>query len=261
MPFLSTSTLSSLRSTPLLASSWYYIAAATFTVCNKPEAIPEIFKYAVEHDAKLSGRSFRTENLVTVSQFSDSQSHYGSEDESLLVDCSNSDPEIVLQIAKNTREALLKGAALAGLPKTINSLIQLRNATPTEFREKAPLRGSLSTAEELERGQKFWDQVYGKVSKRVIGQMGTAYPDLAQYALQHVYGPLLSYTEILSARETSFVVIACLIPQDVNPQLKGHLRGGLNNGATIDELMSVRSLSMKICEICGVTWTTEVAKL
>ncbi|TDZ21442.1 Uncharacterized protein Cob_v005653 [Colletotrichum orbiculare MAFF 240422] len=32
--------------------------------------------------------------------------------------------------------------------------------------------------------------------------------------------------------------LAGLIPQDVNPQLKGHLRGALNVGASVDEIES-----------------------
>lgn len=41
------------------------------------------------------------------------------------------------------------------------------------------------------------------------------------------------------------VVLACLIPQDVNPQLKGHLVGALNNGATEDEVKAVRDVVIK----------------
>jgi hypothetical protein len=40
-------------------------------------------------------------------------------------------------------------------------------------------------------------------------------------------------------------VLACLIPQDVNPQLKGHLVGALNNGATEDEVKAVREVVIK----------------
>ena len=41
------------------------------------------------------------------------------------------------------------------------------------------------------------------------------------------------------------MVLACLIPQDVNPQLKGHLVGALNNGATEDEVKAVRDVVVK----------------
>ncbi|KAK8058711.1 hypothetical protein PG994_009159 [Apiospora phragmitis] len=64
-----------------------------------------------------------------------------------------------------------------------------------------------------------------------------------------VYGYLLSNTRVLSANETSFVLIAGLIPQDVT---QGHLRGALNNGATVEEVRAVRAIAVAICEAFGM---------
>ena len=54
-------------------------------------------------------------------------------------------------------------------------------------------------------------------------------------------------------------------PQDVNPQLKGHLKGALNTGNTKEELNSLRLLVFDICDWTGgVTWAggkNSVAKL
>ena len=217
--------LKTLASTPHLGQSWHYIAAATLSVCNQPNDIPLIFEYMMSQPEISS-----------------------SEEKQLLV-------------ARQIRESLLKGSALGGLPKTINSLTQLKNVTPVTLRDTDLQRDPQISAPGATVGTAFFDQVYGKISKRVMGQMSTAYPDLAYYALDHVYGPLLSYTGILGPKETSFVVIACLVPQDVNPQLKGHLKGALNNGATVDEVMSVREMSMLISSWCGITWKAPVAKL
>lgn len=220
--------LKTLASQPLLGSNWYYIAAATFSVCNQPDAIPLIFEYMLASTPTASTAQH-------------------------------------LLIARQIRESLLKGAALGGLPKTINSLTQLKHATPIELREpdNTPLRAQpdLRAQDADSRGEMFFDQVYGKISGRVKRQMSQAYPDLAHYALAHVYAPLLSYTGVLGPKETSFVVVACLVPQDVNPQLKGHLKGALNNGATKEEVMSVRDMSIMISKWCGVGWKSEVAKL
>jgi alkylhydroperoxidase/carboxymuconolactone decarboxylase family protein YurZ len=38
----------------------------------------------------------------------------------------------------------------------------------------------------------------------------------------------------------------------VNLQLKGHLRGALNGGATVEEVRAVRDVAMKICEASGM---------
>lgn len=222
--------LKTLASQPLLGSNWYYIAAATFSVCNQPDAIPIIFEYMLASTP-----------TATTAQH--------------------------LLIARQIRESLLKGAALGGLPKAINSLTQLKHATPMELREpgNTPLRAAqpdvAASSDSDSRGEMFFDQVYGKISARVKGQMSQAYPDLAHYALAHVYAPLLSYTGVLGPKETSLVVVACLVPQDVNPQLKGHLKGAINNGATKEEVMSVRDMSIMISKWCGVGWKSEVAKL
>lgn len=119
---------------------------------------------------------------------------------------------------------------------------------------------------DLARGSSFWNSIYSsKVNNRIRRQMINAYPDLWNYAFYNVYSPLLSFTDILSAKETSMCVVASLIPQDVNPQLKGHLKGALNTGSTKEELNALRLLVFDICDWSGgVTWTggkNNVAKL
>jgi hypothetical protein len=40
-----------------------------------------------------------------------------------------------------------------------------------------------------------------------------------------VYGPLMSFFDCLDEMQTSFVMIAALIPGGHNKQIKGHLQG------------------------------------
>lgn len=119
---------------------------------------------------------------------------------------------------------------------------------------------------DLKRGLDFWNLVYSpKVNRRIRNQMYNAYPDLWYYAYHHVYAPLLLYTGVLLAKETSMCVCANLIPQDVNPQLKGHLRGAINVGATKQEMTELRELVFDICDWVGGNWWADgrdsVAKL
>jgi alkylhydroperoxidase/carboxymuconolactone decarboxylase family protein YurZ len=221
MGILTPARLKSLSSRSLLSNSWYFIAAATFSVCNRPEEIPTLFEYVLSETPS---------------------------------------PNQKLKVAREIREALFKGCAIAGLPKTINALTHLKNVTPTELRETSLQREFRQTID-VNKGAAFFDQVYGKISSRVFNQLSTAYPDLAHYTIGHVYAPLLSFSNVLGPKQTSLVVIACLIPQDVNPQLKGHLKGALNNGATREEVEDTRALSMEICQWCGVNWREEVARL
>ena len=39
----------------------------------------------------------------------------------------------------------------------------------------------------------------------------------------------------------------------MNPQLKGHLKGALNGGATVDEVKAVRSIVIEICKASGMS--------
>jgi alkylhydroperoxidase/carboxymuconolactone decarboxylase family protein YurZ len=117
----------------------------------------------------------------------------------------------------------------------------------------------------LSRGQAFFDRVYGKVSKRVMSQMTNSGTEDLELVARLLYGYVLSNTSVLSARDTSFCVIAGLIPQDVNPQLKGHLKGALNNGASFEQVNAVREVALWICEEVGderrKLWKEDVAKL
>lgn len=167
------------------------------------------------------------------------------------------------------------------MPQTINALLALKHNTPPHLLDE-PLAYSPSNRPSelhaipsstiLHRGQRFFDTVYGKVSKRVMGQMDRCGTEDLGLTARLMYGYVLSNTTVLTAAESSFVLIAGLVPQDVNPQLKGHLRGAVNNGASFEEVDAVRGLVVRICEAAGMKrlaegeqeswgWREEVARL
>jgi hypothetical protein len=57
--------------------------------------------------------------------------------------------------------------------------------------------------------------IYGKVSKRVMGQMDRSGMEDLGLIAKLMYGYILSNTSVLTVAETSFVLIAGLVPQDV----------------------------------------------
>lgn len=207
--------LEKLRNWPHLRDTWYFISAAVLTVNNKPHAIPHLYKY--------------TTTCYPLSQH--------------------------MEITNKFRESIFKTAALAGLPKVINSLTELKNATPLELRAHDQLRPDKTDFKS--EGENMFDHVYGKVSERVQTNMKAAYPDLWWFVLNFQYGPLLSNTEILSAKETSLVILSALVPQNVDPQLKGHLKGAVNSGATIEEVNAARHLAIELSEWCGMELNPE----
>ena len=108
--------------------------------------------------------------------------------------------------------------------KAINALFSLKSATPSPLLDE-PLGYSPSARPSdlynvpqsavLHRGQRFFDQVYGKVSKRVMSQMDRSGTEDLGITARLMYGYILSNTNVLTASETSFVLVAGLIPQDV----------------------------------------------
>ncbi|KAH7032884.1 AhpD-like protein [Microdochium trichocladiopsis] len=209
--------------------AWYLVASATLAVLNRPREIQQVFTYAL-------------------SDLEHSRDGPGAHKEKL-------------EVSRRIRESLVKTSAIAGLPKSINALMSLKQVTPQQLLDDEAVYSSGSRLQDLSRisqeqilyrGQSFFDKLYGKLSRRVMRQMdqcGTR--DLGVIA-RLAYGHVLSNTSILTPMETSFVLIAGLIPQDVNPQLKGHLRGAINLGASVEQVRAVRAASIKVCEACGM---------
>ncbi|KAL8670926.1 MAG: hypothetical protein Q9168_004558 [Polycauliona sp. 1 TL-2023] len=179
--------LSSIRLTPNLPPhSWYIISSVTLSVLNRPHEIPHVLQHALEKD----------------------------------VDSTHTQ----LDIARRIREALIKSAAIGGLPKSINALYALKTATPQALLDEplgySPTRRSVElydvpSSKIMQRGQACFDQIYGKISKRVMGQMDRSGTEDLGLTARLMYGYILSNTNVLSSAESSFVLLAGLIPQDV----------------------------------------------
>ncbi|GMM51308.1 Pxp2 protein [Starmerella bacillaris] len=146
------------------------------------------------------------------------------------------------------QEAIFKSSGLCGLPRVINSLTSLKSVIPEHLKQREMIRDSERNYQT--DGSQLFSKVYGKVTQRVLGNMRMAYPDLPYYATNCLYGPLFSPTEGLEAKETCMVIVAALVPQNVKPQLKGHLKGALNCGATQEEVESVCELTKLITHWC-----------
>ncbi|OHE90660.1 carboxymuconolactone decarboxylase [Colletotrichum orchidophilum] len=237
LPIATPALLASLRNQPHVPKhAWYFIAATTLTILNRPDEIPHIYNHVMRHglgpDDVMPG------------------------------------PEEQLTILRKLREALVKASAVGGLPKTINSLMELKKVTPEHLLDEPQGENSAVSSSPtarnmdvhhtpsskiLQRGQGFWDNIYGKISRRVMGQMDRSGTEDLGLTARLMYGYILSNTNVLSPVETSYVLIAGLIPQDVNPQLKGHLRGALNCGASVEEVRAVRAIVMDICKASGMS--------
>lgn len=321
---------------PTLYGNWYILASTALAVVNRPEEIGKVLHFALRQqllESSLSQEKSLLTDLYLLKLAEDLISSAAKYDDFTAIGVNL--PEVLIPytyhdklplpykynksediraaqsvVARRIREALLKIAPIAGLPKSINALTALRKVTPNSIRPSLkPIRpctvltGQVKSSEVIQedfagtrfedqliqtfdtidgpisvdsvngkrilentvRGSDFWSSIYGKIKNRVKNQMYSAYPDLWHYAYHNVYGPILSFSDVLPAKDTSLCVLSALIPQDVNPTLKGHLKGALNVGATKDELNDVRLLVFDVCDWSGtVTWKggkDSVAKL
>lgn len=260
---------------PKLRNIWYLLAAVTFSVCNQPQEIPKVYHYAMMLNSECEKGDLNRLADKTITMLR-------NEAVKLRLSIDETYPRatpLQRQLTERFREAFIKSGPLGGLPKAINVLTKLKEVTPTALIPSTPEIDPLQAAageercysdvgraregveETTKRGMDHWNHVYNKVSKRVVNNLNSAYPDLWYYTLVHVYGPLLSYDEILSAQETSLIIIASLVPQDVNPQLRGHLKGAINMGCDAETVEAARSLAVMVSQWCGVSWKSPVVKL
>ncbi|KAL8782822.1 MAG: hypothetical protein Q9213_005061 [Squamulea squamosa] len=210
------SLLSSIRLTPNLPpQSWYLIAGVTLSTLNKPDEIPHVFHYAIEKD----GRSQQTQ----------------------------------LDIARRMREALIKTAAIGGLPKSINALLALKKVTPQALVDEplgySPTGRSMElydvpSSKIMQRGQLFFDHIYGKVSKQVMDQMDRSGTEDLGITARLM---LIPSTSVLMLPKFYLPTDGALF------RLKGHLKGALNNGASVKEVRAVRTVIVRLCEAFGMT--------
>lgn len=252
-----------------LNDSWYLIATVTFTVCNKPNEIPKLYHYAMhtKNMNEIPNKLLYDKVTKIVDKYADIKATGKDMNFNPYKNFNNEiNKSEYFQTTDKIREGILKTAALSGLPKAINSMMILKDNTPLEFRSdiNKTNREEIKSWEQYQsvqkRGKEYWNKVYTKISSRVTNQMSSSYPDLWTYTIENVYSPLLSFNQILTPSETSLVVIASLVPQDVNPQLKGHLKGAINSGIPIEEVRAARDMAVEIGGWCGMKWTSEVAQ-
>ncbi|CAO3647144.1 unnamed protein product [Cunninghamella blakesleeana] len=207
-----------------LLNNWFIISVITISTLNQPQDIKYVYHYI-----KKDIQSF--ENL------SDEQKN-----------------DLEAKIVMKLRDAILKGFIAGGFPKTINGLQELYNNTPKHIKEKLskePIRQEESwqkVSDQRQNGQKLFDVIYDRHTKKVMSTMDTIYPDLGQTARNHIYASVLSDTTLLSPKETSLVVVAGCFAQNIAPQLKGHSFGSLNNGASQNDLNILYDSVIALCQ-------------
>jgi len=202
---------------------YYLIAAVGFSALNVPEALPSILTHALE-------------NAV-------------NEDERKL-------------ITRRIRDALFKSGMTAGYSKVINSLLELKNATPENLLDTEIQRDTSVPLSSLSaQGREFFTQTYGPQSDSVQSLLDSIYPDMGYLSNTLAYGWVYPFSKYLTAAETSFVLVATLVAVDTPRQIKWHLDGARRNGASEAEVRAVRQMAVEVVAQVGVRERHEVPEI
>jgi alkylhydroperoxidase/carboxymuconolactone decarboxylase family protein YurZ len=144
--------------------------------------------------------------------------------------------------------------------KGINGLVSLRSCFTDEFAAKVgtkPRRGyhnapNMDHDAKIVRGRDFFSKVYAQHTNRVLTNLGRGHPDLPIYAIEALYGELLSEFSILNEQSTSLLEMVACISSNAVPQAKGHVYGARNMGEPVELIQQCVQLVAVLSKMEGV---------
>ena len=128
-------------------------------------------------------------------------------------------------------ETLLQSYLFVGYPAALQAIGRWR-----EMNGGAPPPPAPSDWEAWRgRGSDVFAAVYGAQAERLLENVRTMQPDLAEWMLVEGYGKVLGRPGLdLAARE--LCIIALLVPQNALQQLYSHVRGALRVGNSVEDV-------------------------
>lgn len=106
-----------------------------------------------------------------------------------------------------------------------------------------------------QNGLKVRTEVMGEAHvKRSLDSATPFTQPLQDWIIEHAWGSTWQDEEILPRKYRSLITLAFLIAQKSPNELKGHVRGAINNGATVEE---IREVLMHSLPYCGAPATQE----
>mgnify|MGYP000539545930 FL=1 len=106
-----------------------------------------------------------------------------------------------------------------------------------------------------DNGLKVRTEVMGEQHvKRSLDAATRFIPPLQDWIIEHAWGSTWQDDSVLPRKYRSLITIAFLIAQKSPNELKGHIRGAINNGASVAE---IREVLMHSLPYCGAPATQE----
>lgn len=105
------------------------------------------------------------------------------------------------------------------------------------------------------RGEAVCAQVYGARYRALLQRVDALHPVLSKQMVEEGYGRILGRPG-MPAVWREIATVGALVPLNVDRQVRAHLRGSLNLGASVDELQLVLSDLRTVCDAAAVDRAT-----
>ena len=155
--------------------------------------------------------------------------------------------------AVQVEEVILQRYLFLGYPIALNVMAL--------WRERIGPNTSIKSLEDRDtwtvRGQEICGAVYGDQYAELRAHIRRLHPDLEQWMVQEGYGKVLGRSG-LSLVERELCIVALLAVLDVPKQLYSHLRGALNVGAHVWQILRALEIGLGYAEddVAARGWKT-----
>jgi 4-carboxymuconolactone decarboxylase len=134
-------------------------------------------------------------------------------------------------------ELFIHLSLLLGFPAMIDGLERLSMHFPTASRRRRKQKSA-------EGGSSLLQRVYGDQAARLLANLGSFHPELPTWVVKDVYGKVFARRGLtLSERELANVVVLSF--QNLEKQLRSHIRGAQRVGLSLADLNEALALAMR----------------
>ena len=137
-------------------------------------------------------------------------------------------------------EVILQSYLFAGFPRALNAMRVWREVSGEPAPAGDPSLKPASAATLQKKGEEICHAVYAGKYDALRQTVTRLHPALDTWMVSDGYGKVLARQGLVLAQRELCIVAACAASEQP-PQLKSHLRGARNCGATIDDLAQTLS--------------------
>lgn len=137
-------------------------------------------------------------------------------------------------------EVLLQSYLFAGFPRALNAMRVWRDVSGENAPSVHQAGDSSAMADTVRVGEETCRKVYGHKYDALRQSVSRLHPALDAWMVTAGYGEVLSRPGLSLVERELCIVAACAASEQI-PQLKSHLRGARNCGATIEDLAQTLS--------------------